>query len=77
MCIRDRAEAALAGQPWTAAAAQAAGEALQAEFQPISDMRASSAYRRALLASLLRRYWLESQGLQQVSLDTLSITEAA
>ncbi|XAH25447.1 xanthine dehydrogenase small subunit [Xylophilus sp. GW821-FHT01B05] len=72
-----QAEAALAGQPWTAATARAAGEALQAEFQPISDMRASGAYRRTLLASLLQRYWLESQGLQQVSLDTLQIAEAA
>jgi len=72
-----QAEAALAGQPWTAASAHAAGEALQAQFQPISDMRASGAYRRTLLASLLQRYWLESQGLQQVSLDTLSIAEAA
>jgi xanthine dehydrogenase small subunit len=72
-----QAEAALAGQPWTAATARTAGEALQAEFNPISDMRASGAYRRTLLASLLQRYWLESQGLQQVSLDTLQIAEAA
>ncbi|AVS69778.1 xanthine dehydrogenase small subunit [Paracidovorax avenae] len=54
------AEAALTGQPWSEATALRAGEALQAEFTPISDMRASGAYRRAVLASLMRRCWLES-----------------
>ncbi|AVS87621.1 xanthine dehydrogenase small subunit, partial [Paracidovorax avenae] len=53
-------ESALAGQRWSEAAALRAGEALQAEFTPISDMRASGAYRRAVLASLMRRCWLES-----------------
>lgn len=27
------------------------------EFQPLSDMRASAAYRRAMLGQLLRRGW--------------------
>ncbi|MEJ2804530.1 xanthine dehydrogenase small subunit [Comamonadaceae bacterium PP-2] len=54
-------EARLLGQPWNAATVQAAMAALRAEFQPISDMRASGAYRRALLGNLLWRYWLESQ----------------
>ena len=31
-----------------------------AEFQPLSDMRASADYRRALLGNLLRRGWLAS-----------------
>ncbi len=55
-------EAALIGQPWAAATVERAAAALQAEFQPISDMRASGAYRRAVLGSLLQRFWLESQG---------------
>ncbi|NNC09791.1 xanthine dehydrogenase small subunit, partial [Corallococcus exiguus] len=54
------AETALTGQPWSEAAALRAGAALQAEFTPISDMRASGAYRRAVVASLMRRCWLES-----------------
>ncbi|WP_298214971.1 xanthine dehydrogenase small subunit, partial [Acidovorax sp.] len=66
-------EAALVGQPWTEATAQRAAAVLQAEFSPISDMRASGAYRRTVLGSLLQRYWLESQGLQAVSLDTLTL----
>ncbi|MDR6766386.1 xanthine dehydrogenase small subunit [Acidovorax delafieldii] len=69
-------EAALTGQPWTEATAQRAAAVLQAEFSPISDMRASGAYRRQVLGSLLQRYWLESQGQPSVSLDTLTLEAA-
>jgi len=55
-------EAALLGQPWTEATALAAAAALQAEFQPISDMRASAAYRSTLLGALVQRFWLETAG---------------
>jgi len=67
-----QAEAVLAGQAWTEAAARAAGEALRAQFQPISDMRASSAYRREVLGNLMQRLWLESQGLQAINLERFS-----
>jgi xanthine dehydrogenase small subunit len=65
-------EAALLGQPWTAETVRAATAALRAEFQPISDMRASAAYRQTVLGNLLQRFWLESQGLQHINLDTLN-----
>ena len=70
-------ETLLTGQPWTEAQAQRAGEALQAEFTPISDMRASGAYRRTVLAGLMRRYWLESQGQTAVSLEDFSLADCA
>ena len=70
-------EALLTGQPWTEGLAQRAGEALQAEFTPISDMRASGAYRRTVLAGLMRRYWLESQGQTAVSLEDFSLADCA
>ncbi|MFO1285023.1 MAG: xanthine dehydrogenase small subunit [Burkholderiales bacterium] len=54
------AEAALAGEPWTEATAEAAARALEAEFSPIDDMRASAAYRRRVLGNLMRRFWLET-----------------
>jgi xanthine dehydrogenase small subunit len=54
----------------------AAAAALRAEFQPISDMRASAGYRQTVLGNLLRRYWLESQGLQGINLDSLKTVEA-
>ncbi|MBU7572808.1 MAG: xanthine dehydrogenase small subunit [Hydrogenophaga sp.] len=65
-------EAALRGQPWTPDTVKAAVAALRAEFQPISDMRASAAYRQAVLGNLLQRFWLESQGLQHINLDNLN-----
>jgi len=61
-------EATLQGQPWTQATVTAAMATLRAEFQPISDMRASSAYRTEVLGNLLQRYWWESQGLEQINL---------
>jgi xanthine dehydrogenase small subunit len=64
-----RTEAALLGQPWNESAARAAAEALRGEFQPISDMRASAAYRSQLLGNLVQRFWLESQGVQDVNLE--------
>ena len=66
-------EAALHGQPWTAATAKAATAALRAEFQPISDMRASAAYRSEVLGNLVQRFWLESQGLTQINLESFTL----
>ena len=54
-------EAALAGQSCAEGAFDAAASVLEAEFKPLSDMRASSAYRRAVLGNLLRRGWQLSQ----------------
>jgi len=68
-----KTEAALRGQPWTGATLRAAQAALQAEFSPISDMRASSAYRTGVLGGLLQRYWLESQGQADTSLDHFAL----
>jgi xanthine dehydrogenase small subunit len=72
-----KAEAALTGQPWTQATVQQAIATLRAEFSPISDMRASAAYRSQVLGNLLQRYWLESQGLQQINLASFTLKEAA
>ncbi|WP_035201811.1 xanthine dehydrogenase small subunit [Acidovorax sp. CF316] len=69
-------EAALTGQPWSAETVQQAADALQAEFSPISDMRASGAYRRTVLASLLQRFWLESQGQDAVSVENFRLEAA-
>jgi xanthine dehydrogenase small subunit len=56
-------EAALAGRPWTEATVEAALPAFAEDFQPIDDMRASARYRLAAARNLLRRYFLEDQGL--------------
>ena len=56
-----KTEAALAGQQCAEAIFDAAATVLEAEFKPLSDRRASSAYRRAVLGNLLRRGWQQSQ----------------
>jgi xanthine dehydrogenase small subunit len=71
------AEAALLDHHWSESAAVAAGEALRDEFEPISDMRASGAYRSVLLANLMRRFWLDSRGGRNFSLATLDVLEPA
>ena len=72
-----KTEAALRGQPWTLDTVQRAMAVLRAEFTPLSDMRASAAYRTAVLGNLLQRYWLESQGLQAINLASCSFESAA
>jgi xanthine dehydrogenase small subunit len=72
-----RAELALRGKAWTAEAARTAAAALRSEFQPISDMRASAAYRGEVLGNLMQRFWLESQGMQQINLENFILREAA
>jgi xanthine dehydrogenase small subunit len=52
-----QAEAALLGAPWSAATIEQAAAALAADFAPLSDWRATAAYRAAAAANLLRRLW--------------------
>ena len=70
-------EATLLGQAWNADTVMAAVATLRAEFQPISDMRASAAYRQTVLGNLLQRFWLESQGLQSINLESVSMEALA
>ncbi len=70
-------ETALLGQAWSADTVMAAVATLRAEFQPISDMRASAAYRQTVLGNLLQRFWLESQGLQAINLESVSMEALA
>ena len=72
-----QAEAVLEGQVWSEAAAEAAATALRAQFQPISDMRASAAYRREVLGNLIQRFWLETQGASDINLERYTLTQVA
>ena len=53
-------EAALEGRPWDAETVDAAAEVLAGEGTPISDQRASAAYRSAMLGQSLRKLWAQS-----------------
>jgi xanthine dehydrogenase small subunit len=68
-------EAFLRGQPWTQATVREAMQTLRGEFAPLSDMRASAAYRSEVLGNLLQRFWLESQGMQQINLENFRLEE--
>lgn len=54
-------EAAVVGQPWNRATVDAAKAALATDFTPLTDMRASAAYRLQVAQNLLQRFWLETR----------------
>ncbi|MHA1567306.1 MAG: FAD binding domain-containing protein, partial [Alphaproteobacteria bacterium] len=56
----EHAERALAGQPWSEDSLAAAIQALDQDFQPITDMRASAHYRRRIAGNLLRKFFIET-----------------
>ncbi|HEY8575041.1 MAG TPA: xanthine dehydrogenase small subunit [Devosia sp.] len=58
-------EAALVGKPWNEATIENAVAAFAADYQPISDMRASADYRLLTAQNLLRRFYLETVGQAQ------------
>jgi xanthine dehydrogenase small subunit len=51
-------EQQLVGQPWRRATVELAAQALAQDFMPLSDFRASSAYRLLVAQNLLRRYFI-------------------
>jgi xanthine dehydrogenase small subunit len=54
------AEAVLLGRPFDAAAVAAAQDALAGDFAPLTDMRASAAYRLKVAQNLLARFLMET-----------------
>ncbi len=57
------AEASLIGQPWTIAPVEAAAQAMAEDFTPLSDMRASAAYRLTMAQNLMIRYFHDLAGV--------------
>ncbi len=66
-------EAALLNQPWTEASLKAAQAALGQDFKPLSDMRASAAYRLQVAQNLLRRFWLQTRPHAPLQESELSV----
>jgi xanthine dehydrogenase small subunit len=67
-----KTEAALAGNSPASSLFDAANHILQAEFTPISDMRASAGYRREVLGNLLLRLGHELRGEALTNLEHIS-----
>lgn len=53
-------EKTLVGQPWNEASIRTAQAAMDASFTPLSDLRASAAYRRTIARNLLFKCYLET-----------------
>ncbi len=70
------AEAAIVGQPWTQATVNAAKVALSQDFKPLSDMRASAAYRLQVAQNLLQRLWLETRAENPLDSRATSVFSA-
>ena len=62
-------EAALVGRAWSEETVERAARALAEDFSPISDMRASAAYRMLAAQNLVRRFFLDISGEDRVTLQ--------
>lgn len=69
-------EAALLGQPWSEATLRAAQAALAQDFQPMTDLRASAAYRLKAAQNLLERFWLETRPGSPLRADQVQVWPA-
>ncbi len=69
-----KAEAALLGSAFDAAALERAVAALAEDFAPIDDMRASAGYRLKAAQNLLRRFHLENAGGSRPATRVLELT---
>ena len=70
-------EAALCGSDWTEATARAAMAALAADYTPLTDMRASAAYRMKTAQNLLYRFFLETRPTDPLPAAQVSVFAAA
>jgi xanthine dehydrogenase small subunit len=68
-----RAEAAVVGRAWDEQTLHAAQAALDADFTPLTDLRASADYRRHAARALLQRLWLETRVDAPLAADALSV----
>ncbi|HZE90680.1 MAG TPA: xanthine dehydrogenase small subunit [Rhizobacter sp.] len=69
----DRVEAVLTGRPWTQDSVTSAQAVLAQEFEPLSDMRASAAYRLQVAQNLLQRFWLETRRTDPLTSSATSV----
>lgn len=72
-----QAESRLLGNAWTLENIEIAMQALAEDYQPLSDMRASSEYRSRSAANLLKRFYLETNADQPLHAGQLNVFEAS
>jgi len=70
-------EAALTGKTWDQATATSASEALARDYAPITDMRASDAYRLQTTKNLMQRFFLETRPVDPLPASAVSVFAVA
>jgi xanthine dehydrogenase small subunit len=68
-----RAEAALLGRAWDESALKDAMAALAEDYAPLTDMRASNAYRMQGAQNLLRRFWFETRSENPLPAEAVNV----
>ena len=68
-----QAEAVLCGNSWDEANVQKAMQALAQEFSPLTDMRASAAYRQQVAVNLLYRFYLETRSQDALVAEAVNV----
>ena len=61
-------ETALRGRAWNEATVEAAIKALDEDYQPLNDLRATAGYRQRVAGNLLKRFYLDIKGSGCVSI---------
>jgi len=68
-----QAEAVLSGNTWGEATVQKAMKVLAQDFSPLTDMRASAAYRQQVAANLLYRFYLETRAQDALASESVNV----
>ena len=68
-----RTEEYLRGEPWNELTLITAMQKLGEDFTPLSDMRASAAYRARAAANLLHRFYLETRPGQALGASAVNV----
>ena len=69
------AETAVMGMQWSETAIEKAAEAVSADFKPLTDARATSAYRLQIAANMLRRFYLQNSAQPGVGAVPVRVTD--
>jgi xanthine dehydrogenase small subunit len=73
----SQTEQLLLGKQWDEPALREAMENLRGEFKPLSDMRASAAYRERATANLLYRFYLETRPGRKLGAAEVNVFEVS
>lgn len=71
------AEHAVRGRAWSQASVEAAMAALEHDFSPLTDLRASASFRMRVARNLLQRFWLETRSVDPMQTHQIRVLPQA